>query len=131
MAHDFSKVTTKVNKDKVPNRFSANDVDIAKAYTSKANSSIGRGIPFTLSFVGFKNLCRAKKCYFTGLELTPETFTIDRIDASKGYESGNVVACHSAFNHLKSLFENDQNPLTLEMSVKGLTKCYKRIKEKL
>jgi hypothetical protein len=33
--------------------------------------------------------------------------TIDRVDASKGYVIGNVVACCYAVNHMKSLVEND------------------------
>lgn len=121
----FETITAKPKK--TPNRFSSNDVDIAKAYVSKANSSIGRGIIFTLSYVGFKNLCKAKKCYFTGLPLTPETFTIDRVDANKGYESGNVVACHTSFNALKSILENPDNSLDISLATKGLVKCHKRI----
>jgi hypothetical protein len=79
-------------KSKPTNRHSGNDVSIAMAYTSKAASSKARGIDFTISFTSFKNMCRAKKCYFTGLPLTPETFSIDRIDNTKPYEHGNVVS---------------------------------------
>lgn len=125
MAVNFDTITSKPKK--TPNRFSSSDVDIAKAYMSKANNAVGRGIPFTLSFVGFKSLCKAKKCYFTGLPLTPETFSIDRVDSFKGYETGNVVACHTSFNALKGIVENKDNPLGLELATKGLIKCYKRI----
>lgn len=109
-------------------RHSGDDVLIAKAYTSKAASSRDRGIDFTISFTSFKNMCKAKKCYFTGLPLTADTFTIDRIDSSKPYEHGNVVACHKEFNSLKSIFENPQSTLDLKRVLRGLKLTEKRIK---
>ena len=126
MPPKFSMVTTKQKKT---NRTSGNDVLIAKAYVSKASSSRDRGIEFTLSFTSFKNMCKAKKCYFTGLPLTEDTFTIDRIDSSKPYEHGNVVACHRDFNNIKSLMENPQSNLDLKTVLRGFKLTQKRIKE--
>lgn len=90
-----------------------NDIQIAKKYQQKARNAEERGIEFTLSFQAFKNMLRAKKCYFTGIDLTdgndtiPEATkrTIDRIDHRKPYESGNVVACCHAFNQFKAQME--------------------------
>lgn len=103
-----------------------NDIDIAKAYLRKAQSAADRGLSFGLSFVAFKNLMRAKRCKYTGIELTeprpnmaPRSTdrTIDRVDSTIGYESGNVVAaCHSA-NQIKSVWENPNNPLTAKMVI--------------
>jgi hypothetical protein len=126
MAHKFNNVSS---KPKSTNRHLGNDVVVANSYVAKARSSQDRGLEFSISFTSFKNMCRARKCYFTGLPLTPDTFTIDRIDASKGYVTGNVVACHQQFNNLKSLIENKQNQLNMEICLKGLIKTVKRIGE--
>ncbi len=114
---------------KAPNRHSGNDLAIAKAYIAKASSTKDRGLEFDISFTSFKNMCRAKKCYFTGLDLTPENFSIDRVDSSKGYVTGNVVACHKAFNNFKSLYENKENVLDLDTALRGLLKVKKHIKK--
>ena len=112
---------------KTTRRHSGDDLAVARAYVSKAASSRDRGIEFSISFTSFKNMCRARKCYFTGLELTADTFTIDRVDASKGYITGNVVACHKDFNNLKSMIENPTVALGLEKALKGLNKTKKHI----
>lgn len=90
-----------------------NDIKLAQKFISKQQSSEVRGIPFDLSFVSFKNLMRAKKCYYTGIKLTdPKSSnqistdrTIDRVDSTKGYTKGNVVACCYEVNQLKSQLE--------------------------
>tara|TARA_R110000744_G_C19371770_1_gene563186 strand:- start:47887 stop:48255 length:369 start_codon:yes stop_codon:yes gene_type:complete len=89
------------------------DMYVARKMMSKMGNAKERGIEFALSFQSMKNLLKSKKCYYTGLELTKpdgkktraSDLTIDRIDASKGYVPGNVVACSYAANHLKSQFE--------------------------
>lgn len=81
------------------------DLEIAKAYISKAKNAEDRGLEFSLSFTSFKNIKRAKKCKYSGLILTRKTSTIDRVDPTKGYISGNVVACHTAINQAKSIVE--------------------------
>lgn len=74
-----------------------------------------RGIYFNLHWLSMYNMMRAERCYYTGLPLRPgarfkqtattTSFTIDRIDNTKGYVKGNVVACCRAFNELKSYAE--------------------------
>lgn len=102
-----------------------NELDIAIWYQSKVQSCIARKIAFELNLISFRNLAVAKRCYFTGLPLCNSTRTIDRVDNSLGYIKGNVVACHKAFNGLKSIVENPNNPLTLKVVLKGINKWTK------
>ena len=100
------------------------DLKLARCYLSKAANAKERGIPFELSFRSFHNLKGAKFCYYTRLPLTESTFSIDRIDASKGYISGNVVACHKAFNGIKGNAESGQS-VGREELLRGLLKWKK------
>lgn len=96
------------------------DLKVAKKLASKAKDAKSRGIEFGLTFQSMKNLMSAKKCYYTGITLTEPAGlqddqvsfgrlasdrTIDRIDGSKGYVPGNVVACCNAANNIKSQLE--------------------------
>lgn len=74
------------------------------------------------------NMLRAKKCHYSGIELTPGArpgeqqkftdFSIDRIDSSKGYIPGNVVACCRAVNEMKSYLESrGENPTPEQMKI--------------
>jgi hypothetical protein len=94
------------------------DLYCAKHLAWKAENAKKRGIEFDLSFQSMKNLMGAKRCYYTGIILTKSSgkeangelrlsdFTIDRIDGSKGYVKGNVVACCHAANQMKNQFES-------------------------
>ncbi len=105
------------------------DIQLAKRYLSKAERAGRADIKFTLSFMSYKNLSAAKKCGYTGLEMTAprpgkpirsSDRTIDRIDSTLGYVKGNVIAvCHSA-NKLKSVWENPNNKLTASLVKKML-----------
>lgn len=94
------------------------DLWVAKKLQSKLNQCKSRDIEFGLTFTCMKNLMKAKRCFYTGLTMTrpksnPEKgdtvlasdMTIDRVDSSKGYVKGNVVACCQAANALKSTME--------------------------
>ncbi len=98
------------------------DVAIARRYQSKIDLSKERGIEFKLSLISFRNLAKAKRCYYTGLPLGPRTHTIDRIDCKKGYVKGNVVACHKSVNSAKNTLEQ------LNLSPQQIGKCFGRIK---
>ena len=94
------------------------DVHLSKLYCSKAESAISKGLAFTLSFAEFKRLQSTKRCYYTGVQLTKangsvhETDrTMDRVDASRGYITGNVVACCHAANSLKGHWEHQKSIL--------------------
>jgi hypothetical protein len=94
------------------------DVYCAKHLVWKSENAKKRGIEFDLTFQSMKNLMGAKRCFYTGIMLTKSTgkeengslrlsdATIDRIDGSKGYVKGNVVACCHAANQMKNQFES-------------------------
>lgn len=81
------------------------EVRTAKKFLKLKQSAHSRGKSFNLSLTSVRNLLRAKKCYFTGVPLTPANMTVDRLDASKGYIIGNVVACDATFNRLKGSYD--------------------------
>lgn len=101
------------------------DLRVAKKYAQKANNAKQRGIEFSLSLTSMKNLCRAKRCYYTGMQLTQSRhgspmrdsdMTIERIDPSKGYVKGNVAAvCHAANAIKNQIIEDPNSPLDLGM----------------
>lgn len=108
------------------------DLLIARKYISKADNAKKYDIEFSLSLVSFKNLMSAKKCGYTGIKLTTPRGgglpirctdrTIDRIDNTLGYISGNVIAvCHAA-NQLKAVWENPNNPIKATHTKKMLKK---------
>jgi len=103
----------------------SSDLTLAKWYVSKADQSASRGIEFDLGLLAFRNIAKSKKCYYTALPLCRDTLTIDRIDNTLGYVSGNVVACHKAFNQLKSMVENPVNKLTKNNVIKAFNKWSK------
>ena len=105
------------------------DVKIAQFYIKKVQQCKDRGIVFDLSFMQVKNMLKAKRCQYTGLPLTPGTFSIDRIDSSKGYVTGNVLACHKTFNAFKGTIENKTNSLTFDDVLKGLNKLNKLLEK--
>lgn len=102
-----------------------NDIDIAKKFVNKAQSSASRNIPFVLSFTDYKRLIHTRNCFYTGVELTfdenkDNSFTLDRIDASKGYVPGNVVACSNKFNQKKK-----------DLTMDDMRQLFKKIKKRL
>ena len=93
------------------------DLILAKKYISNYSSAKARGHDFNLSFSEFKSLKQRKKCFYTGITLTDESRSLDRIDNSIGYVKGNVVACHTTVNQLKSMVEDKTNLLTLDLAL--------------
>lgn len=102
------------------------DREIAKRYINKINDANQRDIEFDLSLRAFINIFKSKKCQLTGMPLTAETITIDRIDNNLGYISGNVMAVHSTVNALKAIIENPNNRLTFNNVRKMLKVLEKR-----
>ena len=87
---------------------------VAEKYINKLNNARKRGIEFDISIMSIRNILSAKRCYYTGVELTrpiygmdlrPTDITIDRVDANKGYVRGNVVACCYEANQFKAMIE--------------------------
>ena len=64
-----------------------------------------RNLEFNLTDYDVKLLLKRKTCYYTGIEFTTlgdYHRTVDRIDNTKGYVKGNVVACTHIANQLKN-----------------------------
>lgn len=111
---------------------------VADYYRRKMESCKTRGIDFKLNLVSVRNLLRTRKCPYTGKELTvprpgkqalTTDITIDRIDNTKGYQKGNVMAISNRANNLKSIFENPEYGMDFEQAAKVMTKISKRVKK--
>ncbi|MNC11627.1 hypothetical protein D3C75_593280 [compost metagenome] len=108
---------------------------VADFYKNKAAIAVERKVPWTLSLVSFRNLLRTTVCPYTGFVLTipkqsnpkPTDLTIDRIDSTKGYIPGNVMAISRAANNFKSIFENPQYPLNMDVAAVALVRMQKRV----
>lgn len=110
------------------------DLYVAKKLQAKKRDADQRGIEFKLTFQSMKNLLKAKHCFYTGIELTTPNsavqiasdHTIDRVDGSKGYVPGNVVACCYAFNQLKRQVEGG-GIVAAKITAKGFSKMVKKM----
>lgn len=99
------------------------DLKVARKYIALEQSAKERGIDFSLTIVGLRNLLSAKHCFYTGVEFTNNghtSRTIDRVDSSKGYITGNVVACCARVNQAKADFSLKE----IKAMVKKMEKCY-------
>lgn len=110
------------------------DTFVARVYTNKVKHCKEQHIEFNLTLTQVKNMLRAKRCQYTGVELThciagePQTLTdvtIDRIDNSKGYVTGNVIACSKAANSFKGVIENPSNAINMKQFLKMAKKLDK------
>lgn len=115
------------------------DKFVAQYYVNKQNNCRNRKISFNLTLTQVKNMLRAKRCQLTGIELThtdaglvgnsglqrPTDVTIDRLDCSKPYETGNVIAVAHITNQLKAAFENKSHT-----SLETLHKMSRSLKKK-
>jgi hypothetical protein len=101
---------------------------VLRKWFNQRKSAHKRGIQFALTPTSIMNMLRAKKCHYSGIKLTPGArpgeqqkltdFSIDRIDSSKGYIPGNVVACCRAVNEMKSYLESrGENPTPEQMKI--------------
>ena len=82
------------------------DLKIAMKLISLANSAKDRGIEFDLPLQSLVNIHKASHCFYTGTKFInrpnhPLSRTIDRVDNSKGYIKGYIVACTKEFNSRK------------------------------
>jgi len=115
-------------KAKSLTRRQVTDDQIVNLYNSKKMSCTSRDIRFGLSISMLRNMLSASRCYYTGVPLTKDNFSIDRIDSEQGYIKGNVCACDRAFNSWKGVIENSKvNGLTYELGIKGMKKLEKAL----
>jgi hypothetical protein len=119
----------KANRDVLVIPENLTDIDVAKKYLQLQKSAESRNKEFNLSFNDVKRLMKRKTCYYTGQRFTSggkNAKTVDRIDATKGYVKGNVVACTHGINSLKEqLIEGDNAPF--KDNVKALKKFLTKI----
>lgn len=99
------------------------DIIVVDKFRSIYSSAKDRGIEFDLSFRTVKRLLTQPNCFYTGKPFKPsgkDGRTFDRIDASKGYVEGNVVACCQDINHKKK-----------DLTIAEIELLYHKIKRKL
>jgi hypothetical protein len=99
------------------------DVKLARRYINTAQSAEDRKIEFTLTFTEFKKCLARTVCPYSGVQMNseeghPHQKTIDRIDASKGYISGNVIACARYMNIKKVNLTTDEMKAIYKVIVK-------------
>lgn len=89
-----------------------NDLDLATRYVSTARSAGDRSIEFSLTLSEMRSILKRNICPYTGIPMTDvvgdDQKTLDRIDASKGYVTGNVIACSRRINSTKGNLTSEQ-----------------------
>ena len=102
------------------------ELQIAQKMVHIFESAKSRGLDFNMSFKEVKRLMNRKTCYFLGepmntIPSSPKQRTFDRLDSTKGYVDGNVVACMMSINGAKdNLSISDIEALYLGLKKKGL-----------
>lgn len=115
------------------------DIDVARKYVQLKQNSETRGLPFDLKLADVRRLLSRKCCYYTGVKLCdepvatggpvpPNKRTVDRVDNTKGYIRGNVVACAHNANQLKSVVIENPSAATF-IGIEGLFAMAKKLKE--
>ncbi|AGH57570.1 HNH endonuclease [Pseudoalteromonas phage pYD6-A] len=82
------------------------DISISNKYRGKAQRANDLGHEFNIPFSLFKRMRLRKTCALTGLKMTLDNSTIDRIDNRKGYIEGNVAGVRADINKLKGTIES-------------------------
>lgn len=109
------------------------DLIVAEKYVYLHKNAVKRNKEFNLTYADIDKLMSRKTCFYTGVRLHsdkhhPHYRTIDRVDPSKGYVKGNVVACSHLSNQIKNrLFEEPTSNLKTNMKfmLKMITKLEK------
>lgn len=80
------------------------DEQVAIKYLQLIKSARNRNKEFSLTLSDVRKLLRIKKCHYTGVAFgeNDNAMTVDRIDSTKGYVKGNVVACTHWANRTKN-----------------------------
>lgn len=81
------------------------DLEVAKKMLKIHQSAIDRKLEFNLTFQSVRKLLSYPTCFYTNRKFEEDgTYarSFDRVDSSKGYVEGNVVACTVDINGKKS-----------------------------
>ena len=92
-------------KQSKPKEAEVTDLEVARKMIKIHQSAQDRKLEFDLSFESVKKLLMYQTCYYTGKKFEDEGLmarSFDRIDSTKGYVEGNVVACTVDINGKKS-----------------------------
>lgn len=81
------------------------DVALSNKYRSKSQRAKDLGHYFSIPFSLFKRMRLRKTCALSGLPMTMENSTIDRIDNRIGYIESNVAGVRNDINKLKGAIE--------------------------
>jgi hypothetical protein len=109
-------------------------IEVAKKWAALYGNADRRGLEFNLSFGDIKKILDTSTCYYSGVPLVIQDSTkpvangrtVDRIDNTKGYVKGNVVACAHAINQIKNkLLEDEDNSMYIGVAT------FKKIAEHL
>jgi hypothetical protein len=101
------------------------DLEVAKKMIKIYQSAVDRKLKFDLSFESVKKLLTYPTCFYTNKKFEedgPFQRSFDRVDSSKGYVEGNVVACTVDINGKKSNLSFDE----IECLYKKLVPCAKK-----
>ena len=88
--------------------------DSKKLYNSLKASAKKRNIPFNLTLTDLNNLTFPITCPILGIPLSvnnkqsDNSYSIDRIDSSKGYEIDNIIVISWKANRLKNNATNEE-----------------------
>jgi hypothetical protein len=115
----MEKPAKKANIKKAPKKITpapnnvveVSDLEVAKKMIKIYQSAADRKLEFNLSFESVKKLLNYQTCYYTNKKFEeegPMSRSFDRIDSSKGYIEGNVVACTIDINGKKSNLSFDE-----------------------
>jgi hypothetical protein len=107
----------------IPVEQAIEDIKLARRYLNTAQSAQDRKHEFTLTFNDFKKCLARTHCPYSGVLMNsedgnPHQKTIDRIDASKGYIAGNVIACAKFINVKKVNLTTDEIKAIYKVIVK-------------
>lgn len=103
-----------------------------KGYKSKLNDASRRGKEIELTEEQYEKLMSHPTCDYTGVLLTNETRSLERLDNSKGYIPGNILVVSKTANQLKSNHPHDSLLLNSSFE-KGVKRLFhiNRVKERL
>lgn len=104
-----------------PERREVSDIEVARKMLNIHQSALDRKLEFDLSFLETKKILESDTCYYTGIKFDnegPNSRSFDRVDSSKGYVNGNVVACTIDFNGKKSNLSIEEIIILYEKLVK-------------